>query len=235
MSWILCNASLISLIITSGSTAPSCRDLSYKVDDIRRKFVIQTFTHLIKQLKNYRLGIDYDSTGLKPLLWQDSGVDDDTVRSPDWVTYSPQWQADRSRLANSLVQVGDDIFEDLVILLGETAQNVLHRLEALFPIVDLWILGEREKGLEEGVKWAKGKIRRGGGVRGKDLGGGESTEWWGGMWHKRRGGFKKPGESNWIQLFMKDSVIFSDHSVSSTPSSNQKKTTTTHKRFEMTS
>lgn len=64
-------------------------------------------------------------------------MDDDIVRSPDRVTYCPQCQADRGRLANSLVQVGDDIFEDLVILLGETAQNVLHRLEALFSIVGL--------------------------------------------------------------------------------------------------
>lgn len=35
------------------------------------------------------------------------------------------------------VQVADDIFEDLVVLLGETAQNVLHRLKALLSIVDL--------------------------------------------------------------------------------------------------
>lgn len=44
---------------------------------------------------------------------------------------------DSNPIAHSLVQVADDIFEDLVILLGEAAQNVLHRLEALLPIVDL--------------------------------------------------------------------------------------------------
>jgi len=41
-------------------------------------------------------------------------------------------------VAHSLVQVAVDIFEDLVILFGEAAQNVLHRLEALLPVVDLW-------------------------------------------------------------------------------------------------
>lgn len=43
----------------------------------------------------------------------------------------------RGRLNHSLVQVADDIFEDLVVVLREAAQDVLHRLEALFPIVDL--------------------------------------------------------------------------------------------------
>ena len=42
-----------------------------------------------------------------------------------------------TRRIHSLEQVAGDIFEDLVILLGEAAQNVLHRLEALLPIVDL--------------------------------------------------------------------------------------------------
>lgn len=41
------------------------------------------------------------------------------------------------RLNHSLVQVADDIFEDLVVVLREAAQDVLHRLEALLPIVDL--------------------------------------------------------------------------------------------------
>lgn len=43
----------------------------------------------------------------------------------------------RGRPDHSLVQVADDIFEDLIVVLGEAAQDVLHRLEALFPIVDL--------------------------------------------------------------------------------------------------
>lgn len=43
----------------------------------------------------------------------------------------------RGRPDHSLVQVADDIFEDLIVILGEAAQDVLHRLEALFPIVDL--------------------------------------------------------------------------------------------------
>lgn len=43
----------------------------------------------------------------------------------------------QGRLHHSLVQVADDIFEDLVVVLREAAEDVLHRLEALFPIVDL--------------------------------------------------------------------------------------------------
>lgn len=43
----------------------------------------------------------------------------------------------RGRLSHSLVQVADDISEDLVVVLGEASEDVLHRLEALFPIVDL--------------------------------------------------------------------------------------------------
>lgn len=55
--------------------------------------------------------------------------------------------------------MADDIFEDLVILLGEAAQNVLHRLEPLLPIVDLWVVAERERDhrLEEGRKEADRK------------------------------------------------------------------------------
>ncbi len=52
-------------------------------------------------------------------------------------------------IIHSLVQVADDIFEDLVILFGEAAQNVLHRLEALLPIVDLWTEAQRDDRLEE--------------------------------------------------------------------------------------
>lgn len=51
--------------------------------------------------------------------------------------------------------MADDIFEDLVILLGEAAQNVLHRLEALLPIVDLWT--EKDERLEGGRKVAERK------------------------------------------------------------------------------
>ena len=59
---------------------------------------------------------------------------------------------------HSLVQVGDDIFEDLVILPGKATQNVLHRLEALLPIVHLWMAGkERQAGVRGGRKSGKRK------------------------------------------------------------------------------
>lgn len=48
-------------------------------------------------------------------------------------------------ITNSLVQVAGDIFEDLVILLGEAAQNVLHRLKALLSLVDLWMGADGER------------------------------------------------------------------------------------------
>lgn len=38
---------------------------------------------------------------------------------------------------HSLVQMADDIFEELVILLGKASQDILHRVKALLPIVDL--------------------------------------------------------------------------------------------------
>lgn len=62
--------------------------------------------------------------------------------------------------------------------------------------------------------------RNDGGVGGKDVGGLRVQKDEVGCGEKGR--FKKPGESNWILLSMKDSVIFSDHSLSSTPSSEKK-------------
>lgn len=35
-----------------------------------------------------------------------------------------------------LVQMPDDVFEDLVVLLGELSQHLLQRVELLLPVVD---------------------------------------------------------------------------------------------------
>lgn len=40
-------------------------------------------------------------------------------------------------LSHSLVQVIDDVFEDVVVLPGEAAQDVLHGVNPLIPVVDL--------------------------------------------------------------------------------------------------
>lgn len=63
----------------------------------------------------------------KPLFRRRGGLDDVTARSPE----APP------SLAHSLAQVAGDIFEDFVVFLGEAAQDVLHGLEALLPVVDL--------------------------------------------------------------------------------------------------
>lgn len=46
--------------------------------------------------------------------------------------------------------MADDIFEELVILSGKASQDILHRLEALLPIIDLWMEGKR--GREKNVR-----------------------------------------------------------------------------------
>ena len=61
-------------------------------------------------------------------------------------------KVDSDPVTHLLDQMAVDIFEDLVILLGEAAQNVLHRLEALLPIVDLWIVEKRDK---REVRWGR--------------------------------------------------------------------------------
>lgn len=57
--------------------------------------------------------------------------------SLDRRVYSALSEAHFDPVPHSLVQVAGDIFEDLVVLFGEAAQDVLHRLEALLPVVDL--------------------------------------------------------------------------------------------------
>lgn len=59
---------------------------------------------------------------------------------------------------HSLVQMADDIFEDLIILPGKTSQDILHRLKALLPVVDFWIIGTgRREVTEEGARAAERK------------------------------------------------------------------------------
>lgn len=55
--------------------------------------------------------------------------------------------------------MADDIFEEFVILSGKASQDILHRLEALLPIVDLWMeVGwERERREKRQVKDEGGK------------------------------------------------------------------------------
>lgn len=73
----------------------------------------------------------------KALLGLSCGLADVTARSPDpRAARGPSRSLARS-LAHSLAQVTDDVFEDFVVFLGEAAQDVLHGLEALLPVVDL--------------------------------------------------------------------------------------------------
>lgn len=55
------------------------------------------------------------------------------------------FKVQKLRSNNSLVQVADDVFEDIIVFSGEPAQHVLHGEEPLLSITDLYRRQDRDE------------------------------------------------------------------------------------------